>query len=523
MTWRKSTGFTSSYKYLNHYRLLNTTTLESLEEVARKYFHFVGGNLHFFKLMEPIEVPSTRDIQAKCEATWKMLVSLVIVWTPPLDYTSVSGRSLTAIAEHPDAQETIARKAQGKPPPSTGAKSTELLSTQDMHHLDAAYNHQPPELIPPPLAIYDPVFAKFRHEMVTPTETLLFTEDKFDCTSRFIDASLRHYPNEHARQQALEAFPILDGEYWQTKKILTNASTVEPDGGSFGLKNGDGDGGCDPSDQAQCGYIKIVSSLQYQPIRLVSCRPAFLVGLSGHTLAIWGAVFADRFFFERLSLISESALHLSDPASYYYDHIYLKPPIHPPNARYWYSTLSTGYTPLRLLRPFSEDVVKFAYHYGAAGHRLLAKAGFAPRLYHCAFDETIGMWVVVMDYVSGRVCHGKLIEGQRLSIKTAIGLLHAEDLVFGDLREPNVIITEPKNSVCLVDFEWCGLCRDIQEGGNVIPRLGLAVDPHSWGSNLSADVAEADDELHKPEEKVKGIEHDGNAWSKRGVTNLGFL
>ncbi|KAF5393324.1 hypothetical protein D9757_000583 [Collybiopsis confluens] len=54
-------------------------------------------------------------------------------------------------------------------------------------------------------------------------------------------------------------------------------------------------------------------------------------------------------------------------------------------------------------------------------------------------------------------------------------------------------------------------------------KLGLAVDPHSWGSNLSADVAEADDELHKPEEKAKGIEHDGNAWSKRGVTNLGFL
>ncbi|KAF5372261.1 hypothetical protein D9757_009624 [Collybiopsis confluens] len=645
-----ATGFTSSYKYLNHYQLLNTTTLESLEEVARKYFHLVGGDLHFFKLMKPIEVPSTRDIQAKCgplldyfllgdassicatlqeldfeptEADWKMLVSLVIVCklfsayyknyfshdvesgTPPLDHTSVSGRSLTVIAEHPDARETIARKAQGKPPPLTGAKSTELLSTQDTHHLDAAYNHRPPELIPPPLSIYDPVFAKFRHEMVTPTETLLFTEDEFDRASRFIDASLRHYPNERARQQALEAVPILDGHYWQTKKILTNASTVEPDGGScvrskigseFGpvacssiaeLKNGGGDGGCDPSDQAQCGYIKIVSSLQYQPIRLVSCCPAFLVGLSGHTLAIWGAVFADRFFFERLSLMyvgpqapttlpspfggrSDMEVGIREIAKLlrtlntciedlnaHYTSLTPLPttmttstlnrpsirPMHgigiapsplatppydsfdPSRFVHWksfgikgtkynleYSQRLTNWMEKTVFRATMttdtnsekvDVVVKFAYRYGAAGHRLLAKAGFAPRLYHCAFDETIGMWVVVMDYVSGRVCHGKLIEGERLSIKTAIGLLHAEDLVFGDLREPNVIITEPKNSVCLVDFEWCGSCRDIQEGGNVIPRVRYPTNISmnheiGWAEGVGRDlVIEKEHNIHR--------------------------
>ncbi|KIK67427.1 glycoside hydrolase family 16 protein [Collybiopsis luxurians FD-317 M1] len=65
--------------------------------------------------------------------------------------------------------------------------------------------------------------------------------------------------------------------------------------------------------------------------------------------------------------------------------------------------------------------------------------------------------------------------------------------------------------------------RSRGEFPSIYEKLALAVDPHSWGSNLSADVAEADDELHMPEKKARDIEHDGNAWSKRGMSNLGFL
>ncbi|KAJ3923358.1 beta-glucan synthesis-associated [Lentinula edodes] len=53
--------------------------------------------------------------------------------------------------------------------------------------------------------------------------------------------------------------------------------------------------------------------------------------------------------------------------------------------------------------------------------------------------------------------------------------------------------------------------------------LRFIINPQLWGSELSANVVEADDELHAPDKKTREIEHDGNAWSKRGVLNLGFL
>ncbi|KAF5368286.1 hypothetical protein D9757_010511 [Collybiopsis confluens] len=580
-------------------------TLESLGEDIRKLLSLHGGDLLFFKLDDPIEVTSLDDIKDKCDpllnqaslgdasdicvslqtlkglgiqkldANRTKLVPLVVLWTAPSEHTSVSSRSLTAIAEHPDAREAIARQAQNRPPPSTGAKSTELLSAQNVQHLDAAYNHRPPELSPPPLAIYDPVFAKFRREAATLTESLDFTVEELDRASNFIDVSLRHYPNEHARQNALKSLLILDRGYWDSKKISVNDSIIEPDGGSWvyseidskpgpvacssaaELKNGGGDGGCDPSDQVQRSYIKIVSSRQYQPIRLVSCCPALLIGLSGHTFAVWGGVFADRFFFERLALMhvgpqapatspspiggrSDMEVGIREVAKLLRN---LNSCIGDLNVHYTSLTSppllpDVGATPIpssstRLMRgigitpalpapiPFDsldpsrfvhwksfvvqgqeyhleyrhrltdcmektvfratittgtnskkvDVVVKFAYRYGARGHRLLAEAGLAPRLYHCAFEETIGMWAVVMDYVEGRVSNGKLIEGEGDSLKHAIEILHAQDLVFGDLRGPNVIITESKKRICLVDFEWCGRCVDNQDGSNVIPRV----------------------------------------------------
>jgi len=60
---------------------------------------------------------------------------------------------------------------------------------------------------------------------------------------------------------------------------------------------------------------------------------------------------------------------------------------------------------------------------------------------------------------------------------------------------------------------------------SIYEKLSLAVDPHQWGSNIAADVVEADDDLHTPEKKTRDIEYSSlvNAWSRRGVTNLGFL
>ncbi|KIK51996.1 hypothetical protein GYMLUDRAFT_251583 [Collybiopsis luxurians FD-317 M1] len=113
--------------------------------------------------------------------------------------------------------------------------------------------------------------------------------------------------------------------------------------------------------------------------------------------------------------------------------------------------------------PKTNVVVKFTPQYGATGHHLLAQAGFTPPLHYCHFEESIGLWAVMMDDIQGTVCEGnrRLIGGKKESLSEAIHILHKNNLVFGDLRGPNVIITEPGRRVCLVDFEWCSSCVDV--------------------------------------------------------------
>ncbi|KAJ4500662.1 hypothetical protein C8R41DRAFT_810546 [Lentinula lateritia] len=584
----------------------------------------LSGHLIFYKLKQFIAITvGGQDVKLKCEPfinedtlnifgtpaflkstfqdlhldhlgdTEQECICLVAIWTPSSDeYNSRATASLLPISEDNFDREAIIRAAQSRPPPSIGAKSTELISTQTEQRPDAAYNYRPPELAPPPLAIYHPVFARFRHSMAAPTETLEFTSQELDQASTFIDVSLRHYPDETSRLNALQAVITCSGQkFWGERIILVdNGKKIQPDGGltisirdlpvlysTLGeLKNGGGDGGCDTSDQAQCAYMKVVSSPQYTRVREVSCCPALLVGLSGHVMAVWGAAFADRFFFERLSLVfvgpqpdscarsptsGRSDLEVgirmvakllrtlevcNEELKTHYQNLNLprlsslgastsarisqssgrayRP--HSPNRLqsgdpsrfvHWKS-LSCGGKEYNLefhrrlttymdktvflaamtlasdsKIPPTNVVVKFACRYGETGHRLLAEAGLAPRIYYCAFDETIGLWVIVMDYVEGVVCKGKLVGGEAKSLTRAIKLLHDNDLVFGDLREPNIIISKPRECVCVVDFEWCGPCKDIKEGGNVVQRrtryptnIALSAE-YNWAPGVEAD------------------------------------
>ena len=43
---------------------------------------------------------------------------------------------------------------------------------------------------------------------------------------------------------------------------------------------------------------------------------------------------------------------------------------------------------------------------------------------------------------------------QRGDIRRAMDLLHEKNLVFGDLRPPNILIKG--DTALLVDFDWCG-------------------------------------------------------------------
>ena len=123
-------------------------------------------------------------------------------------------------------------------------------------------------------------------------------------------------------------------------------------------------------------------------------------------------------------------------------------------------------------------VIKFVEQYGVEAHQLLADAGMAPRLLYCGLldgkcdvrnagsrtrvNTTSGglhacpVDMVVMEYIEGDTVDKIAVLPKDIREKTekAIQKLHDGQFVFGDLRGPNVMVSEDK--VFLIDFDWAG-------------------------------------------------------------------
>ena len=99
-------------------------------------------------------------------------------------------------------------------------------------------------------------------------------------------------------------------------------------------------------------------------------------------------------------------------------------------------------------------VVKFTRSYCREAHELLADASLAPALRYCAHERDVRMYVVVMDYVERAETWERLSPARAESLRKAVRLLHEKDIVFGDLRAPNVLGLEDR--IMVIDFDWAG-------------------------------------------------------------------
>lgn len=103
-------------------------------------------------------------------------------------------------------------------------------------------------------------------------------------------------------------------------------------------------------------------------------------------------------------------------------------------------------------------MVKFVPTYNAAAHRLLADHQLAPALHYAGteHDEKTygGRYMIVMDFVVAPSPTSSLSEEQFGQVKEALEILHSADLVSGDLRSPNILITA-EEKVMIIDFDWC--------------------------------------------------------------------
>ncbi|THH31271.1 hypothetical protein EUX98_g2918 [Antrodiella citrinella] len=119
-------------------------------------------------------------------------------------------------------------------------------------------------------------------------------------------------------------------------------------------------------------------------------------------------------------------------------------------------------------------VVKFVSRYGLVAHKVLAVAGMALQLHYFlninSEDDMTGGYheglshrlyegplkMIVMEYIHEKRFKGDLYPVDvKASIRKAITTLHAEGLVHGDLRPPNVIVSEDHKAL-LSDFDWVG-------------------------------------------------------------------
>jgi len=128
-------------------------------------------------------------------------------------------------------------------------------------------------------------------------------------------------------------------------------------------------------------------------------------------------------------------------------------------------------------------LVKFTAKYHEEAHRLLAGKNLAPTLHSCT-RVVGGMYMVVMEYVpkaKGLSLHAAppppLSLGViRQGIRQALDLLHDKGLVFGDLREANVLyLQEDEGRVLLIDFDGVGQDGVGRYSASLNPVLRLGV------------------------------------------------
>jgi serine/threonine protein kinase len=117
-------------------------------------------------------------------------------------------------------------------------------------------------------------------------------------------------------------------------------------------------------------------------------------------------------------------------------------------------------------------VVKFVSTYHADAHRLLAKSGLAPTLHYAGTEDAAasmygGRYMIVMDFIEGNTLVNPLTDYQYEEVSEAIALLHSNNLVFGDLRSPNILITSKDAKIKIIDFDWCGRAGEARYPSNL--------------------------------------------------------
>ncbi|KAF9234165.1 hypothetical protein BU15DRAFT_79348 [Melanogaster broomeanus] len=390
--------------------------------------------------------------------------------------------------------------------PSQAIKSSEYLTIQrgDRKIFDGRWAADGVSTIAPPIQLFNPAFAYFSSKAFDPEYNVPhdFIRDVRDVMTQFA----RIHTSEEARGRHLQ--PLLQKMINHPLVLASNRDGTVPDAlavsshKDFSVylivgeeKNEFGDGGPDPSVQASFSFLRIFCQAQNHSLGLRCCCPTFIISHAGPWFAVLGGIITANCVVQRLT----DFLWIPPHSTHDEDHCFkigrvmyaLRESIQ--RLDVWYKTMIDNTSPhnTKALRPaphprffpspdeylcdgarvkFSQPVmvvVKFVTRYGEDAHREMAAAGFAPRLLYYGPINIDGdmpsygsLRMVVMEYVDGQTFESaarKLNVSERIHADLArmIARLHAAGFVFGDLRAPNIVVTQ-QGQVQLIDFDWAG-------------------------------------------------------------------
>ncbi|KAG9120965.1 hypothetical protein FRC07_003280, partial [Ceratobasidium sp. 392] len=403
---------------------------------------------------------------------------------------------------------------------STWAQPSNFATLQETPGV-GIMNGRPAERNGLPIGLYHPVFDKFLSRLETTDLSSIPSGTRtvfLDNLKKLLNASPAIYSKEigpNGRDIAIRGHLSTLLGFAMDSVDLNGA---KPDGvvsGSNGavymmieVKNEIGTGGSDPTIQGAISYVKHWGAQTKTLQRHASCCPSFILAVAGPWMCLLGAVMlaqpvvqpltdflwvaasprSDRQFCRLAKFFWAMKLSISDLKSYY-----SSLPLEVATSRFYPYLLQysvngqiTEFTYVRQLGdpgssktiflartiPTSgspkEIVVKFSETYNGDAHRLLSDVSLAPEL---LFDGSIdtqaprpsGRVMIVMEYIQARDLTklGRPVpESVYSSVKRAVEVLHSHNIVFGDLRHPNVLAREDEHGQftgMLIDFDWCGV------------------------------------------------------------------
>ncbi|KAG6914878.1 hypothetical protein DXG01_014771 [Tephrocybe rancida] len=357
----------------------------------------------------------------------------------------------------------------------------------------------------PPVGLFHPVFNSFQAAMTSSERFYADDAGTYSTIRALFRAFADIYTTKEQRTNAINEHlnSLLGTEFVvvDAPGVKSDGVIIHPCGPHYAYtvlredKNEIGTGNSDPYNQASLAYRKYWAQRSYDVIRSNSYCPSIILSIAGPWLCVLGAVYLEQVVIQPLTdylwlggdhfnddrllfasrLFSSLKTSIFTLQSYYHTLGSRLLTIVPQNDAFPYITefdttkfmylshLAPDYPNKLLYRASLENkkqvVVKFVSTYHTQSHRILAEHQLAPKLLYAGTDKPKGQmyggrYMIVMDFVEGQQAVDYLSDPHFEQVKQAIQLLHMQDLVFGDLRPPNILTTNGR--AMIVDFDWCG-------------------------------------------------------------------